>query len=115
MKPKITKKPWGQEELLFLSPNYAMKKITIRAGQRLSLQYHQQKEETVYVLSGILLNWQSNDDNDFIVLRTGDTFHCEPKQVHRFGADLTEDVVLIECSSPELDDVVRLADDYNRK
>ena len=68
MKPKITKKPWGREELVFLSPNYAMKKITIRAGQRLSLQYHQQKEETVYVLSGILLIWNSKDDDNFIVL-----------------------------------------------
>ena len=45
MKPKITKKPWGQEELLSLTPKYAMKRITIRAGHRLSLQYHQQKEE----------------------------------------------------------------------
>ena len=114
MKPKITKKPWGQEELISLTPKYAMKRITIRAGHRLSLQYHQQKEETIYVVSGILLNWQSEDDNDFIVLKKGDIFHCSPKQVHRFGADETEDVILIECSSPELDDVVRLADDYKR-
>ena len=91
-----------------------MKRITIRAGQRLSLQYHQKKEETVYVISGILLNWQSDDDNDFIVINEGETFHCEPKTIHRFGADDAQDVILIECSTIELDDVVRLADDYGR-
>ena len=91
-----------------------MKRITIRAGQRLSLQYHQQKEETVYVISGILLNWQSDDDRDFIIINQGETFHCEPKTIHRFGADATQDVILIECSTIELDDVVRLADDYGR-
>ena len=114
MKAKTTIKPWGQEELLSLTSNYAMKRITIRAGQRLSLQYHQKKEETVYVISGILLNWQSDDDNDFIVINEGEIFHCEPKTIHRFGADPTQDVILIECSTIELDDVVRLADDYGR-
>ena len=114
MKPKVTKKPWGKEELLSLTPKYAMKRITIRAGQRLSLQYHQQKEETVYVISGLLLNWKSEDDNDYIVIKPGQVFHCTPKTIHRFGADATQDVVLIECSTTELDDVVRLADDYHR-
>ena len=91
-----------------------MKRITIRAGQRLSLQYHQKKEETIYVISGILLNWQSDDENDFIIIKEGETFHCAPKTIHRFGADATQDVILIECSTIELDDVVRLADDYGR-
>jgi len=66
------------------------------------------------VVSGFLLNWQSDDDNDFIVINEGETFHCEPKKIHRFGADTTQDVILIECSTIELDDVVRLADDYGR-
>ena len=76
-----------------------MKRITIRAGHRLSLQYHIQKEETVYVISGILLNWKSDNPDDYIALREGETYHCQPNTIHRFGADATEDVILIECST----------------
>ena len=114
MKPKTTIKPWGKEELLSLTNNYAMKRITIQAGHRLSLQYHKQKEETIYVVSGILLNWHSDDDDDYLVIKEGEMYHCPPNTVHRFGADATQDVILIECSSIELNDVVRLADDYDR-
>ena len=113
-KAEIVNKPWGKEELLVVTKKYAMKKIYIRAGCRLSLQYHEEKEETIHVLSGILINWHSESEDDYTVLNAGDTFHCPPQTVHRFGADATQDAILIECSTTELNDVIRLADDYNR-
>ena len=112
MKAKVVKKPWGNEELLVKTDRYAMKKIPIEAGHRLSLQYHNVKEETVYVLEGKL--WIS-DGNQTYILKEGECFHVPPKQVHRFASMNDCRCVLIECSTPELDDVVRLADDYNRK
>ena len=81
----------------------------------MSLQYHEKKEESVYVISGMLLNWHSESEEDYDVYFEGDVYHCPPGTIHRFGADLTQDVILLECSTNELDDVVRLADDYNRK
>ena len=107
-------KPWGYEEIWAQTKSYVGKKMLIRSGQRMSLQYHEVKEETIYVLSGFLILWQSEDNKDFKILKPGDTFHVKPGEVHRFGADCTEDVILIEVSTPELDDVIRLADDYER-
>lgn len=112
MKPKITTKPWGFESLIINSPRYAVKKIHIEPGHRLSLQYHNEKEETVYVLEGTL--WVSDGNNE-VELEVGEYYHVPPKQVHRFGCVGTVPCVLLECSTPELDDVVRLADDYARK
>ena len=114
VKAEIVDKPWGHEEILIQTNNYVMKKLSIRAGHRLSLQYHEKKEETIYVLSGILLNWHSEDKNDYSVIHEGGIFHCPPNTIHRFGADATMDVILLECSTVELHDVVRLADDYSR-
>lgn len=112
MKAKVVKKPWGTEKLIVKTDRYAMKEIIIEAGHRLSLQYHNQKEETVYVLEGKL--WIS-DGNKTYILKVGEYFHVPPKQVHRFASMNDQRCVLLECSTPELDDVVRLADDYNRK
>ena len=83
----------------------------INVGNRLSKQYHQQKEETVYVLKGVLYNYDSHDRIRRIM--PGESFHVYPHQVHRFGA-ADEDVELIEVSTPHLDDVVRIEDDYDR-
>ena len=109
-----TKKPWGKEILWAQTVDYVAKLMTIRAGHRMSLQYHEKKEETLYVVSGILIVWESENNDKFTTLRTGDTYHVKPKQIHRFGADYTEDVVLIEVSTNHLDDVIRLQDDYER-
>ena len=89
-----------------------MKEIVIEPGHRLSLQYHSEKEETVYVVEGQLL---VSDGNQTYVLGVGEYYHVPPKQVHRFASLGNSRCVLLECSTPELDDVVRLADDYNRK
>ena len=116
MKPKIVSKPWGREEVLITSPNYVMKKIVIESGKRLSLQYHEEKEETVFVHKGILIVWKSEDFYDMVTLCPGEVYHVHPGDVHRFGCpENIDECVLIECSTTQLDDVVRLADDYNRK
>jgi mannose-6-phosphate isomerase len=108
-------KPWGYEEIWAETDKYLGKILTILPGQRLSLQYHEKKEETVYVMSGKLIVWLSEDENNKLILNKGTTYHVKPGQVHRFGAPkgrvLTK---LIEVSTPELDDVVRIKDDYQR-
>ena len=111
-KAKVVKKPWGIEKLIVKTDRYAMKEIVIEPGHRLSLQYHNEKEETVYVVEGQLL---VSDGNQTYVLGVGEYYHVPPKQVHRFASLGNSRCVLLECSTPELDDVVRLADDYNRK
>lgn len=109
----ITNKPWGHELLWAKTDKYVGKILVIEPNQRLSLQYHEKKEETIYVLEGLLRVWESDDDNAYTVYTTGSTFHVEPNKVHRFGADDSQ-VKLIEVSTPELQDVVRISDDYSR-
>jgi quercetin dioxygenase-like cupin family protein len=79
----------------------------------MSLQYHNKKEETIYVMSGILLLWESKEEEEFKQLGTGTVYHVKPGQVHRFGAGQSA-VMLTEVSTNYLDDVIRLKDDYNR-
>lgn len=111
---RIVQKPWGKEEIWAETPKYVGKYLHINAGHRLSRQYHERKEETIRVLSGkLVLEIGSGDNAIFTSLSVGDVFHVTPLTVHRFGAD-KEDVILVEVSTPELDDVVRLSDDYAR-
>jgi len=107
-------KPWGKEEVLANTGKYVMKRITITRGKRMSLQYHELKEETIYVVTGLLIIWKSEKFEDRILLDPGDVYHVSPGAIHRFGAPDQEDTVIIECSTCELEDVVRLADDYGR-
>lgn len=113
-KAEITNKPWGIEELLMKTDNYAVKRITIHPGKRMSLQYHKVKEETIYVLSGALLIWKSEQMQDHIVVLPGNVYHVTPNTVHRFGSVDQFETIILECSTTELQDVVRLADDYDR-
>ena len=111
---RIVQKPWGHEEIWAETPKYVGKYLHIKAGHRLSRQYHERKEETIRVLSGKLaLEVGAGENTIFTSLLPGQTFHVTPLMVHRFGAS-DEDVVLIEVSTPELDDVIRIADDYSR-
>ena len=108
-------KPWGYEEIWAETEKYVGKILTILPGHRLSLQYHEIKEETVHVLEGELLVWTSEDENTIYHAQEGTTYHVNPKQVHRFGAPTGNQLTrLIEVSTPELADVVRLKDDYKR-
>jgi len=110
---KKIEKPWGYEIWWANTEKYAGKFLHINPESRLSLQYHENKEETIYVMKGDLKLWESEDDEDFKILNPGSVYHVKPSQVHRFGADKTS-VMLCEVSSPEVDDVVRILDDYER-
>lgn len=107
---KIVEKPWGREEWLVVGRRIVMKRLVIRAGQRLSLQYHQEKEEAWLIVRGTAeIRFQETTG----ALEPGDVLHLLPGTVHRIGAR-DEDVELLEASTPELADVVRVEDDFGR-
>jgi len=107
-------KPWGYEEIWALTEDYVGKYLYIKDGHRLSRQYHKTKEETVRVLEGIL-TVEIGDATSFLSrqLKEGEVYHVTPRTIHRFGAD-NGDVRMVEVSTPHLEDVVRLEDDYAR-
>jgi len=105
-------KPWGYEIIWAKTDKYVAKFLHINPNSRLSLQYHVKKEETLYVMSGEL-KLQLGDESQETTLVPGGIVHVTPGKVHRFGAGDTF-VMLCEVSTPELDDVVRLQDDYKR-
>ena len=108
-------KPWGGEELLAHTDLYALKRIHVKVGTRPSLQYHERKSESLYLLSGLMLIelGESRDSLRVDELRPGETVDIPRAWVHRVTA--LEESVIIEVSTPELDDVVRLQDDYGRE
>ena len=110
----IINKPWGMEELIEKNDKYMLKKLTMYKNHRCSLQYHDFKKETIYVLSGKLKIFTGVDQNNLSekIYLPGDSITINPGVIHRMvGA---EDSVYLEASTPEMDDVVRLVDDYNR-
>ena len=115
-KATVTKvdKPWGYELIWAKTERYVGKLLHINAGQALSFQYHEVKEETIYVLKGTLSLHVAlgADQPEVQQLAEGEVFHITPGLRHRFEA--REDVELLEVSTPELDDVVRLDDRYGR-
>ena len=108
-------KPWGHEEIWAESARYVGKLLSIRKGHRLSLQFHREKDETIRVSSGQLRLTLETDSGELAItdLGPGESRHIEPGRRHRFEA--LEDCELIEVSTPELDDVVRIEDDYGRE
>lgn len=108
-------KPWGKEEVIEINDRYLVKRLTMRKGHRCSLQYHQFKQETIYVLSGHLkvLSGLSPEQLSSHVYKNGEFFTLVPGVTHRMEAN-EEDCVYLEASTPEMDDVVRLSDDYQR-
>jgi mannose-6-phosphate isomerase-like protein (cupin superfamily) len=108
-------KPWGWEEIWAENDRYAGKILMIRAGHRLSLQYHEKKDESIYVLAGQLRLTLENGAGELeqADLGPGESRRIPTGRRHRFEA--IEDAQLVEVSSPELDDVVRLEDDYGRR
>ena len=109
---QIVEKPWGTEEILECTLDYMVKKITMNRSQRCSLQFHNQKVETVYVINGPL--YLTVDGKDYI-LNSGDSFTIWPRQQHRMQAGVAWSAIYIECSTPYKEDVVRVEDDYGRK
>lgn len=114
---RIVKKPWGHEEIWAETDRYLGKILYINKGHRLSLQYHEKKVETIRVLQGkLMLVLQQGRDGPIYnkTLAEGETYHVSSGTIHRFCAP-DGDVALLEVSTPEIDDVVRLEDDYARK
>jgi mannose-6-phosphate isomerase-like protein (cupin superfamily) len=114
IKPKIVKKPWGEEIWFAHTEKYAGKILVVKKGHRLSLQYHNKKDETFYIDKGILKITAGPKKGPLTtrILREGKSFHVPSKTIHRTEA-LTNSRI-IEVSSPELWDIVRLDDDYQR-
>ena len=111
---EVILKPWGWEKIWAHTDKYVGKILHINPGHRLSLQYHEVKDETIHVLSGILKVYSTKLQIEH-TMSEGMSWHITPGQIHRFEApEGGEPVVLLEVSTPELDDVVRLKDDYNR-
>src|SRR4030095_1134578 len=107
-------KPWGYELHWAKTARYVGKILHINAGHALSLQYHNLKEETIYLHSGKLL-YEIDVDGRLkkIAMKPGDSIHVSPKTIHRRRA--TEACAGLEASTPDLDDVVRLEDRYGRE
>ena len=107
-------KPWGHEEIWAETDRYVGKILHIKGGHRLSRQFHNKKDETIRVLSGVLiLEIGVAGEVRRDVLMDGACYRISPGTVHRFCAE-RGDVQLVEVSTPELADVVRLEDDYVR-
>ena len=110
---KRVPKPWGYELIFAKTERYVGKILHINRGESLSLQYHEIKEETLFVVAGELkLTIEVDGDRRELPLRAGEAFHIAPRMIHRMEA--IEDTDIAEVSTPELDDVVRLEDRYGR-
>ena len=106
-------KPWGHETIWARTGAYVGKVLFIRAGQKLSLQYHEVKDESIFLFSGEML-FTVEEEASLVVktMRQGDEYHIKPGTKHRMEA--VKDCQVFEVSTPELDDVVRLEDAYGR-
>lgn len=113
---KRVDKPWGHELIWAHTERYVGKLLVIEPGKRLSLQYHEKKDESVLVIRGTLRLHigPSLEEVEQIDLKPGQSFRIPTGYTHRFEA-LAEQVELVEVSTPELDDVVRVEDDFGRK
>ena len=109
----IVNKPWGHENVWALTEKYVGKILHINKGQQLSRQYHKVKDESIYVLKGLLILELGEDPIEVKILKEGENYRITPNTVHRFRS-LYDPVTLVEVSTPEIDDVVRLQDDYGR-
>ena len=111
----LVEKPWGHEIRWAITDRYLGKILQIDPGQRLSRQYHEEKDESIYVLQGTLILEIGNESSvEKFILQEGASWRITPGTVHRFCAPSTG-CKLIEVSTPEIDDVIRLEDDYDRK
>lgn len=106
-------KPWGHEILFAVTEKYIGKILFIKKGHRLSLQYHKQKDETLYCLRGkASLTIKDSNTTSILPLVPDCSYHIAPMTIHRVEA--TEDTTIVEVSTPETEDVVRVEDDYGR-
>tara|TARA_R110002020_G_scaffold104675_1_gene244767 strand:+ start:305 stop:673 length:369 start_codon:yes stop_codon:yes gene_type:complete len=106
---KTVTKPWGKEEWLVVNDSYCLKKLYVNEGQRLSLQYHEKKKETMFLQIGEC-DLKLNDEMIHMVHEKAYTIN--PGNIHRVEAKT--DCIILEVSTPEVEDVVRLEDDHKR-
>ena len=109
-------KPWGYETIWATTERYVGKILHINAGHELSVQYHNRKDETIYLLSGAIVYRIGKDGGEVledVKLGLGDAFRVTPGTIHQMVA--VTDCDVLEVSTPELDDVVRLSDKYGRE
>jgi mannose-6-phosphate isomerase len=113
--PRRIEKPWGWELIWAEAEQYVGKLLFVRAGESLSLQYHQHKDESWLVQEGAARLELGEVDGELEALEigAGDTFRFRPGTVHRVTA--VEDTLVVEVSTPHLEDVVRLEDKYGRE
>ena len=114
--PKRVEKPWGWELIWAVAEQYVGKVLFVKAGESLSLQFHNEKDESWYVQSGrarLELGDAGQEALDEEVVTAGACFRFRPGTVHRITA--LEDTTILEVSTPQLDDVVRLEDRYGRE
>ncbi|MBF0372117.1 MAG: cupin domain-containing protein [Alphaproteobacteria bacterium] len=110
----VTVKPWGKEILVAHTDRYALKDIHMVAGTRSSLQSHARKLETILVIQGriSLERGPAVGELETVIYGPGESYTLRPGVIHR--VTVIEDARLVEASTPELDDVIRHADDYGR-
>ena len=114
--PVRVEKPWGHELIWAKAEGYAGKLLVVRAGQALSLQFHREKDESWYILEGkaeLELGEAGQAVLQTEVVGPGASFRLRPGTVHRVRA--VEDTTILEVSTPQLDDIVRLEDSYGRE
>jgi mannose-6-phosphate isomerase len=124
----VIKKPWGHETIVTQNEMYVVKQIYVKAGHRLSLQFHQNKTESIFVVYGGYIETNDiqekissievvDDREIFLERKNLDKLapvHIPPGTIHRIGAEANSDALFVEVSSTELSDVIRLRDDYGR-
>jgi mannose-6-phosphate isomerase-like protein (cupin superfamily) len=112
-------KPWGSETIWAHTTHYVGKILFVRAGEALSIQYHREKDETMYVQSGIgkLYFYSIDGDGETYVtevinMTSGKSVHIPPKKIHRLEA--VTNLTVLEASTDHLNDLVRVEDRYKR-
>ena len=114
--PRRIEKPWGYEIWWAATDQYVGKILHVNAGQALSVQYHNMKDETVHLLSGEMIYWvklPGSEELQDMKLRAGESFRITPGTIHYIEA--VTDIDVLEASTPHLDDVVRIKDRYGRE
>jgi mannose-6-phosphate isomerase len=113
--PRRVEKPWGHELIWAHTEQYVGKILHVKAGHALSVQYHEQKDETMHCLRGTmrLMIGPDADSLETVLLKEGESIRIRPFTVHRVEA--ITDVDILEASTPHLDDVIRLEDRYGRR
>ncbi|MBI2796239.1 MAG: cupin domain-containing protein [Gemmatimonadetes bacterium] len=110
----IVHKPWGHEVIWARTDRYVGKVLHIKAGHSLSVQYHERKDETIHLLSGeMTYRVQLDGRLQAVRLRAGESYRNTPGTIHQMEA--VTDCQVLEASTPDLDDVVRLTDRYGRE